>query len=201
MRGWRRRIGSSAGRSLLAVLCVGQALAAASSRLEGEALAAAEAAARRAVEPYVDGTPTVDATQSFVVSENNEQIRVVPLRFAPKPPGPLANVDHCALAILAQGRATIVHTIGVGYSETVGCTGLDGIAFPDLDGDGRFDIELIYSTLAPPDRERKTPVVVRRSDGAFAVDDALSAALDAQGGITTLGELRRAAQGRLRKAR
>jgi DNA-binding phage protein len=39
----------------------------------------------------------------------------------------------------------------------------------------------------------KAPVVVRRgADEAFAVDEALSAALNEQGGITTIAALRRA---------
>jgi pyrimidine deaminase RibD-like protein len=123
------------------------------------------------------------------------------VQYSPPLPGPLANVDWCALAIMVDDRPVeTVQTIGTGYTESVGCTDLDGIAFPDLDGDGRFEIALIYSTLAPPDRYGKTPVVVRRSkDGTFAVDAALGEALDQQGGITTLRALRQAATARLKE--
>ena len=100
--------------------------------------------------------------------------------------------------ILAPDRpAQVVPTTGRGYTESVGCTGFDALAFPDLDGDGHREIAVIQSTLAPPDRSRKTPVVVRRGpDGAFAVDEPLSAALDEQGGIATIAALRRAVAAR-----
>ena len=119
---------------------------------------------------------------------------MLPARYAPKPPVPLANVDHCALVFLQPHRpAQVVRTVGSGYTESLGCTGFDAIAFTDLDGDGRLEIAVIQSTLAPPNRYLKTPVVVRRgADETFAVDEPLSAALDEQGGITTIAALRRA---------
>jgi hypothetical protein len=196
------RFSSSAGCSLAVLsLTFGQAFAAQSRRLEGDALAAAESRARAAVAPLADGSPAIDTRQAFDVAEGGAHTLVVPVRYSPRVPGPLANVDACALAISTGDRPVeAVRTIGSGYTETVGCTGLDGIAFPDLDGDGRFEIALIYSTLAPPDRERKTPVVLRRGkEGAFAVDESLGEALDRKGGITTLGALRRAAAARLKK--
>jgi hypothetical protein len=203
MNGWRKRIASSLGGSLLlGGLSVGAALSAESTRLNGAALAAAAAEAKGAVAPLADGAPTIDTRQAFAVAERGAQARVVPVRYAPRAPAGLANVDHCAIVITHPDRPVeTVHTIGVGYTETVGCTGLDGIAFPDLDGDGRFDIALIYSTHAPPDRYLKTPVILRRlAGGTFAVDAALGEALERQGGIKTLSALRKAAVARLKGA-
>jgi hypothetical protein len=164
------------------------------ARLQGPALAEAEAQGRAALAPLAEGTPRFDATQAFTVVERGVRRQVLPARYAPKPPVPLANVDHCALVILQPDRsAQVVRTVGSGYTESLGCTGFDAMAFLDLDGDGRLEIAVIQSTLAPPDRYLKTPVVVRRGPaGAFAVDEALSAALDEQGGITTIAALRRA---------
>jgi hypothetical protein len=197
MSGWRTHIVSSAAAIslLVAELAVGETRGASSRRLQGDALASAEAEARAAAAPLADGKVDVDRTQAFEVSDGTTRVRIVPVRYLPRVPGKLRNVDYCALVIKAANRPpATVQTIGVGYTETVGCTGLDGIGFGDLDGDGSFDIALIYSTLAPPDRERKTPVVVRRdAGGTFAVDNALGSALDAQGGITTIARLRSAA--------
>jgi hypothetical protein len=203
MSGWQKRIASSAATSLLLVaLAAGLAGAAPTVRLEGDALAAAESEARDAVAPLAEGTPRVDRSQVFAVTDAGAQFRIVPVRYAPRVPGELANVDSCALVIEQADRpASTVQTIGIGYTEAVGCGGLDGIGFPDLDGDGRFDIALIYSTIAPPDRLRKTPVVLRRNgDGPFTVDATLGAALDAKGGITTIAALRRAAADLLKGA-
>jgi hypothetical protein len=83
--------------------------------------------------------------------------------------------------------------VGAGHLESLGCTGLEAIGFSDLDGDGRVDVALIHATVVPPDRYLKTPVVVRRqADGGFAVDEALTAALDERGGVTSIAALRRA---------
>lgn len=155
---------------------------------------AAAAAARTALTSLADGVPTFDATQAFTVIDAGVRTQVLPARYAPRSPGPLANVDHCALVILRPDRpAQVVPTVGAGYTESLGCTGFDAIGFSDLDGDGRIDIALIQSTLAPPDRHRKTPVVVRNGgDGRFTVEETLTAALDEQGGVTTIAALRRA---------
>jgi len=200
-RKWQTRIGTSGVTSLVVLLLTaGLARGADSARIEGETLVAAESGARAAVVPLAAGTPTVDLLQAFDVTEGGSHTLVVPLRYTPRQPGELANVDFCALAITVGERpVATVQTIGVGYTETVGCTGLDGIAFPDLDRDGRFEIALIYSTIAPPDRYLKTPVVLRRAkDGAFAVDQALGEKLERQGGIATLSALRRAATTRVK---
>ena len=194
--------GSAAASALLLVVAASLALAAESARLEGDALATAEVEARAALAPLAEGPPAFDGRQAFTVTEGGAQVRVLPVRYAPRPPVELANVDHCALAILEADRPlAAVRTVGVGYTEALGCTGLDAIGFPDLDGDGRFEIALIYRTLAPPDRARTTPVVVRRQGAGFAVDQSLSAALDGEGGITTIGALRRAAAKRRAPAR
>jgi hypothetical protein len=180
---------------LLLVVAASRVLAAESARLEGGALATAEEEARGALAPLAEGAPAFEGRQAFTVTEGGARMRILPVRFTPRPPVELANVDHCALLILDAGvPVEAIRTVGTGYTESLGCTGLDAIGFPDLDGDGRFEIALIYSTLAPPDRARKTPVVVRRQGtGRFAVDESLTAALDAAGGITTIGALRRAA--------
>lgn len=135
------------------------------------------------------------AGRQFTVTEGDARVCVLPVRYAPRPPVELANVDHCALVILRPDlRVEVVRTVGTGCTESLGCVGLEAIGFPDLDGDGRFDIALIHSTVAPPNRSLKTPIVVRRQgNGPFAVDESLTAALDAEGGITTIGALRRAA--------
>ncbi len=193
---WRTRIANSgAANTLVAVTLFGATVLAADSvPLAGAALAAAEAEARSALAPLAEGAPTFDARQVFTVTEGGTRVHVLPARYRPRAPAPLANVDHCALALLQPGQtAEIVRTIGTGYTESLGCTGLDAIGFTDLVGDGGFEIALIYSTLAPPDRYRKTAVVVRRRGSAFEVDESLTAALDLQGGITTIGALRRAA--------
>jgi hypothetical protein len=162
-------------------------------RLQGRALAEAEARARTALASLAEGRPTFDATQAFTVTEGAVRRQVLPVRYAPKPPVPLSNVDHCALVLLWPDRTQVVQTVGTGYTESLGCTGFAAIAFTDLDGDGRLEIAVIQSTLAPPDRYLKTPVVVRRGpDETFAVDETLSAALDEEGGITTIAALRRA---------
>jgi hypothetical protein len=194
--GWRRRIGSSLGLSLaLVALPAWAATGAVSVRVQDDALVAAASKAEAAVASLADGSPAVDKAQTFEVAEGDARIVVVPVRYSPKVPGPLRNVDSCALVItVGQQPSATVRTVGEGYTETVGCTGLDGIAFPDLDHDGRFEIALIYSTISPPAGQRKTPVILRRSkDGPFAVDEELGEALDRKGGITTLGKLRRAA--------
>ena len=196
MSGWRTHICNSVATSLLvAGVATGAAHGASIVRVSGDALVAAESDARAALEPLADGKPDVDTKQIFDVTEGDAHVRIVPVRYTPRVPGPLRNVDYCTLVITESNRpVTTVQTIGAAYTEAVGCTGLDGIAFPDLDGDGRFDIALIYSTLAPPNRSLKTPVVVRRNgSGGFAVDEALGAALDAKGGITTIAALRAAA--------
>jgi len=174
---------------------VGAARAATTVALTGDALAAAQAEAQTALAPLADGKPTVESKQVFEVGDGHARVRIVPVRYSPRVRGPLANVDACALAITDANRPIVtVQTIGVGYTETVGCTGLDSIAFPDLDGDRRFEIALIYSTITPPNRYGKMPVVLRRgAGGAFIVDEALGAALDARGGITTIAGLRAAA--------
>ncbi len=201
MSGWRTHISNWVATSIVvAGLATAAAGGASSVRLSGDALVAAESEARAALAPLADGKPFIETRQAFEVIDGDAHVRIVPGRYTPRVPGALRNVDYCALVITESNRAvTTVQTIGVAYSEAVGCTGLDGIAFPDLDGDGRFDIALIYSTVAPPDRYLKTPVVVRRNgSGTFAVDEALGAALDQRGGIRTLAGLR-AAVGRLKR--
>jgi hypothetical protein len=164
---------------------------------------AAETAARTALTSIAEGVPTFDATQAFTAVDAGVRTQVLPARYAPRSPGPLANVDRCALVILRPDRpALVVPTVGVGYTESLGCTGFDAIGFSDLDGDGRIDIAVIQSTLAPPDRHRKTPIVVRNGgDGRFAVDETLTAALDEQGGVATIAALRRAVAKRRDAAR
>ena len=188
------RFEKSAAVSAVALILWSSAVVAGTVRLEGPALVEAEARARTALALLAEGTPAFDATQAFTLTEGGARRQVLPARYAPKPPVPLANVDHCALVFLQPDRpAQVVRTVGSGYTESLGCTGFDAIAFTDLDGDGRIEIAVIQSTLAPPDRYLKTPVVVRRgADETFAVDETLSAALDAQGGITTIAALRRA---------
>jgi hypothetical protein len=139
------------------------------------------------------GEVTIERTQAFRVGTGAATMQVLAVRFVPRVPGPLANVDHCALVVLSADRAQVVRTVGTGYLESLGCTGLDAVGFSDLDGDGRLDVALIHATIVPPDRHRKTPVVVRgQAGGDLAVDEALTAALDARGGITTIAALRRA---------
>jgi hypothetical protein len=168
--------------------------------LKGAALAAAKREAQIAAESVTEGTPTFYSKQAFTVTEGRVRVEVLPMRYAPRSPAPVANVNHCALAIVAPNHPVqIVRTVGVGYTETIGCTGLKAIGFPDLDGDGHFEIALIQSTLAPPNRYLETPIVVRRQAGGnFSVDESLTAALDEQGGITSIGALRRAATEHLR---
>src|SRR5262245_37230298 len=192
--GWRAHISRPAAASAVLVLALlVSAPSAQSVRLEGKALAAAEDEARAALASLTE-KPTFDDSQAFTVSGAGTRLSVLPARYSPRAPAPLASVYHCALALLRAGRPVeVVRTIGIGYTDGRGCTGLDAIGFYDLDGDGRFEIALLYSTLAPPDRYRKTPVVVRTQGDAFAVDESLTTALNAQGGITTLTALRRAA--------
>jgi len=193
--GWRAHIARPAAASAVLVLALAAtAPGAASVRLEGKALATAEDQARAALASLAEKTPTFNVGQAFTVTGANTRLSVLPARYSPRTPAPLGNVYHCALALLRADRPVeVVQTIGTGYTESLGCTGLDAIGFYDLDGDGSFEIALLYSTLAPPDRYLKTPVVVRAHGGSFAVDESLTAALNAQGGITTLGALRRAA--------
>jgi hypothetical protein len=184
----------SSAVSAVALILWSSVVVAGTVRLDGPALVEAEAQARTALASLAEGTPTFDATQAFTVTEVETRRQVLPARYVPKPPVPLANVDHCALVILQPDRpAQVVRTVGSGYTESLGCTGFDAIAFTDLDGDGRIEIAVIQSTLAPPDRYLRTPVVVHyRAGETFAVDETLSAALDEQGGITTIAALRRA---------
>ena len=182
-----------AGISAVALALSTSVFAADTARLEAGALAAAESRARRAVMSLAAGPASFDTTQAFTITVAGARLQVLPVRYAPRAPAPVANVEHCALVILGPDRVQIVQTVGTGYTETLGCTGLEAIGFVDLDGDGRLDIALIQATLAPPDRYLKTPVVVRgHGDGDFAVDDTLTAALDERGGITTIGALQRA---------
>jgi hypothetical protein len=186
---------------ILVALSATRVLGAESAPLRGAALAAAKREAQAAAKSLTEGTPTFDSHHAFTVTEGRRRVEVLPMRYPPRRPAPLANVDHCALAIVSPNHhVQIVRTVGVGYTETLGCTALDAIGFPDLDGDGRFEIVLIQSTLAPPDRYLKTPIVVRRqTSGDFGVDESLTAALDEQGGITSIGALRRAASEHLRR--
>lgn len=188
------RIASSVAASVLLAAVAAAAPHVTVAPLEGAALAAAEAAARAALEPLAAGRVAVESGQAFAVVERGARMEVVAVRYAARPPAPLANVDRCALVVRRPERpARVVPTIGIGYTEALGCTGLDAVGFSDLDRDGRVDAALVYSTLAPPDRARKTPVVVRQDrDGGFAVDEARTAALDARGGITTIAGIREA---------
>lgn len=139
------------------------------------------------------GPVSFDAAQAFTITVAGARLQVLPVRYAPRALAPVANVDHCALVILGPDRVQIVRTVGAGYTESLSCIGLEAIGFVDLDGDGRLDIALIQATLAPPNRYLKTPVVVRGNrNGDFAVDETLTAALDARGGITTIGALQNA---------
>jgi hypothetical protein len=189
--GWRTPIGAS---SAIVLLLRTTLLAAEAVRLAGEPLAAAEAEAKEALASIAQGAVAIDAAQAFTLSDGGVPLRVLPVRYAPRSPGELQNVDRCALVLLrAHAPARVVPTIGVGYTESLGCTGFEAIAFSDFDGDGRLDIALIQSTSAPPDRYLRTPVVLRKTVGGdFAVDEALTAALDEQGGIGSIAELRRA---------
>jgi hypothetical protein len=163
------------------------------TRLDGAALADAESRARAALSSLAEGSAIVERTQAFTVGAAPRALQVLPVRYAPRAPGELRNVDHCALVVLSPDRVQVVRTVGAGYLESLGCTGLDAIGFSDLDGDGRLDIALIQATVAPPDRYLKTPVVVRtQPDGSLAVDDRLTEALDERGGITSIAALRRA---------
>jgi hypothetical protein len=181
------------GISAVALALSTSVLAADTTRLEEAALAAAESRARTAVVSLAVGPAIFDTTQAFTITVAAAKRQVLPVRYAPRAPAPVANVDHCALVILSPDRVQVVQTVGTGYTETLGCTGLEAIGFADLDGDGRLDIALIQATLAPPDRYLKTPVVVRGyGDGNFAVDETLTAALNERGGITTIGALQRA---------
>jgi hypothetical protein len=171
------------------------ALAAGIAKLDGTALATAESRARTALSPIADGAPIVERAHAFTVTFAGTPVEVLPVRYAPRDPGELRNVDRCGFVLLTPDRVQVLPTVGTGYLETLGCTGLDAIAFPDLDRDGQTEIAVIASTHAPPDRYLKTPVVVRRGpDGSFAVDERLTRALDERGGITTITALRRAAQ-------
>jgi len=164
-------------------------------KLDGDTLKGAEARARQALASIAEGDAQVDTSQSFSAAVGGTRAEVLPVRYTPRTPGALKNVDHCAVVVLTAERVQVVPTIGTGYLESVGCTGLEAIAFPDLDGDGRHEIALIQSTFAPPSQGLKTPVVLRRNpDGDVAVDERLTRALDEQGGITTIAALRRAAQ-------
>ena len=184
-----RRVGISA----VALGLLTSGFAADTARIEQAALAAAEARARTAMGSFTERPVSFDATQAFTISVAEVRLQVLPARYEPRPPAPVANVEHCALVILGPDQVRIVQTVGAGYTETLGCTGFEAIGFMDLDGDGNLDIALIQATLAPPNRYLKTPVVVRgHRDGTFAVDETLTAALDERGGITTIGALHRA---------
>ena len=162
------------------------------ARLDGAALADAESRARAALSSLAEGSPTVERAQAFTVGAAPGTLQVLPVRYAPRASRALGNVDQCALIVLSPDRVQVVRTIGTGYLESLGCTGLDAIGFSDLDGDGRLDIALIHATVVPPDRYLKTPVVVRtQADGDLAVDERLTQALDERGGITTIAALRR----------
>jgi hypothetical protein len=191
-----------AASSAVVLALARSALAGDVAKLDGSMLAAAEVRARAAMSSVAEGVPSVETSQTFTVPLAGTRVQVLPVRYTPRERGELANVDHCAVVVLWPDRSQVVRTIGTGYLESLGCTGLDAIAFVDLDGDGQLEIALIQATLAPPDRYLKTPVVVRRgADGALAVDEPLTRALDEQGGITTIAALRRAAVRRLAPAR
>ena len=178
-----------------ALLVATAAFAAGITKLDGAALATAESRAATALASIADGPPTVERAHAFTVVFAATPVEVIPVRYSPREHGALRNVDRCAFVFLTADHTQVVPTVGTGYLETLGCTGLEAVAFVDLDRDGQSEIAVIASTLAPPDRYLKTPLVVRRgSDGAFAVDERLTRALDERGGITTIAALRRAAQ-------
>lgn len=164
------------------------------ARIDQAALATAEARARTALEAVTERPVNFDGAQAFTISVAGARLQVLPARYEPRPPAPVASVEHCALVILGPERVQVVQTVGVGYTETLGCTGFEAISFLDLNGDGNLDIGLIQATLAPPNQYLKTPVVVRGAgDGTFAVDETLTAALDERGGVTTIKALQHAA--------
>ena len=128
-------------------------------------------------------------------------LRLTPVRLEARPgaDGPYRQPKLCGVVLETRGApAQALVTLGVGVTETVGCSGLAAAGAAPPGRDGGLRIALVYDTFTPRGALR-TPVVLRRdpAGGRWAVDEAQTERMDAEARpARTVAEIRRKLAGR-----
>lgn len=131
--------------------------------------------------PEAGEAPQMAGTVVTLTPKGAAPLRLVPVRFRPRPgTSPMGDTHFCGVALSAGGGPPQgVVTLGTGYTDSLICDGLvaAGLAPPTPAGAPR--IALIYSTSTLRSTLR-TPVVLAFDPAAkrWRVDDATTQAMD-----------------------
>ncbi|WP_260597410.1 hypothetical protein [Sphingomonas endolithica] len=153
-------------------------------KLAAPADPAAIAAVRRAADRLTD--ITITAAQSFKIMQGGQQVATF---VAGEGKAPDATNAGCFAALVRDGRATVLPTIGSGAWEAETCLATSAVGI--LDAGNSVRIGVIYQA-ASPNAEPLEPVILRwdRGAGSFAIDEAASTRASIAG-ATSVAALRR----------